>query len=58
VFKLGKVSVSNHTPGDRGSSSNSLEAIHDEIHGLIGGQMGDPSVAGKLSRVSEFLGNA
>ncbi|KAI0064090.1 tyrosinase [Artomyces pyxidatus] len=37
---------SNHTPGDGGSSSNSLEAIHDEIHGTIGGQMGDPSVAG------------
>ncbi|KAH9080397.1 photo-regulated tyrosinase [Lactarius deliciosus] len=25
-----------------GSASNSLEAIHDEIHGYIGGQMGDP----------------
>jgi len=37
---------SNHTPGDGGSSSNSLEAIHDEIHGTIGGQMGDPAVAG------------
>jgi len=37
---------SNHTPGDGGSSSNSLEAIHDEIHGYIGGQMGDPAVAG------------
>ncbi|KAI0270019.1 photo-regulated tyrosinase [Gloeopeniophorella convolvens] len=37
---------SNHTPGDGGSSSNSLEAIHDEIHGLVGGQMNDPSVAG------------
>ena len=37
---------SNHTPGDGGSSSNSLEAIHDEIHGVIGGQMGDPAVAG------------
>lgn len=39
---------SNHTPGDGGSSSNSLEAIHDEIHGTIGGQMGDPAVAGTL----------
>lgn len=37
---------SNHTPGDGGSASNSLEAIHDEIHAYIGGQMGDPSVAG------------
>jgi len=37
---------SNHTRGDGGSASNSLEAIHDEIHGYIGGQMGDPSVAG------------
>ncbi|KAH9988364.1 common central domain of tyrosinase-domain-containing protein [Russula vinacea] len=36
---------SNHTPGDGGSSSNSLEAIHDEIHGIVGGQMGDPAVA-------------
>jgi tyrosinase len=25
-----------------------LEAVHDEIHGYIGGQMGDPSVAGKF----------
>ncbi|KAI0304304.1 tyrosinase [Multifurca ochricompacta] len=37
---------SNHTRGDGGSASNSLEAIHDEIHGIIGGQMGDPAVAG------------
>jgi|SRR5712671_3385676 len=37
---------SNHTPGDGGSSSNSLEAIHDEIHGIIGGHMGNPAVAG------------
>ncbi|KAI0043594.1 tyrosinase [Auriscalpium vulgare] len=37
---------SNHTPGDGGSSSNSLEAIHDEVHGVIGGHMGDPAVAG------------
>lgn len=37
---------SNHTAGDGGSASNSLEAIHDEIHGYIGGQMGDPAVAG------------
>ena len=50
---------SNHTAGDGGSASNSLEAIHDEIHGTIGGQMGDPSVAGKfcdltLARVSDL----
>ncbi|KAI8994151.1 tyrosinase [Trametes punicea] len=39
---------SNHTPGDGGSSSNSLEAIHDNIHDSVGGggQMSDPSVAG------------
>ncbi|KAA1472059.1 photo-regulated tyrosinase [Dentipellis sp. KUC8613] len=39
---------SNHTPGDGGSSSNSLEAIHDGIHVDVGGngQMSDPSVAG------------
>jgi tyrosinase len=39
---------SNHTPGDGGSTSNSLEAIHDEVHALIGGSMGDPTVAGKF----------
>jgi tyrosinase len=37
---------SNHTAGDGGSASNSLEGIHDEIHGLVGGQMGYPQVAG------------
>jgi tyrosinase len=38
---------SNHTPGDGGSTSNSLEAIHDGIHVDVGGagQMGDPAVA-------------
>ncbi|KAJ7088141.1 photo-regulated tyrosinase [Mycena epipterygia] len=38
---------SNHTPGDGGSTSNSLEAIHDGIHTDVGGngQMSDPSVA-------------
>ncbi|KAF8874304.1 tyrosinase [Mucidula mucida] len=38
---------SNHTVGDGGSSSNSLEAIHDGIHVNVGGrgQMADPSVA-------------
>ena len=43
---------SNHTVGDGGSRSNSLEGIHDGIHVLVGGngQMGDPAVAGK-----EFL---
>jgi tyrosinase len=37
---------SNHTAGDGGSSSNSLEAVHDEIHVLVAGDMGDPAVAG------------
>ncbi|KAJ8091668.1 hypothetical protein AAF712_005919 [Marasmius tenuissimus] len=38
---------SNHTVGDGGSSSNSLEAIHDNIHVYVGGNghMSDPSVA-------------
>ncbi|KAJ7775767.1 tyrosinase [Mycena maculata] len=38
---------SNHTPGDGGSTSNSLEAIHDGVHNDVGGngQMADPSVA-------------
>ena len=40
---------SNHTVGDGGSTSNSLEAIHDGIHVDVGGNghMADPSVAGK-----------
>ncbi len=37
---------SNHTRGDGGSVSNSLEGIHDRIHGAVGGQMGDVGVAG------------
>ncbi|KAJ3896545.1 tyrosinase [Lentinula edodes] len=39
---------SNHTPDDGGSTSNSLEGIHDSIHVDVGGngQMSDPSVAG------------
>ncbi|EKM51950.1 uncharacterized protein PHACADRAFT_262375 [Phanerochaete carnosa HHB-10118-sp] len=39
---------SNHSPDDGGSATSSLEAIHDFIHGDIGGggQMTDPSVAG------------
>ncbi|KAF5391307.1 hypothetical protein D9757_001938 [Collybiopsis confluens] len=38
---------SNHTPGDGGSASNSLEGIHDGIHVDVGGNghMSDPSVA-------------
>ncbi len=46
---------SNHTPGDGGSSSNSLEAIHDEIHGIVGGQMGDPAVAGRLFMLLDWI---
>ena len=40
---------SNHSVDDGGSSSNSLEAIHDGIHVDVGGQghMADPSVAGE-----------
>ena len=39
---------SNHTVGDGGSTSNSLEAIHDGIHVNVGGggQMSNPGVAG------------
>ncbi|GAW02360.1 tyrosinase [Lentinula edodes] len=39
---------SNHTPDDGGSTSNSLEGIHDSVHVDVGGngQMSDPSVAG------------
>lgn len=42
---------SNHTVGDGGSTSNSLEAIHDGIHVDVGGNghMSDPAVAGKHS---------
>ncbi|KAG8988915.1 hypothetical protein FRB94_000326, partial [Tulasnella sp. JGI-2019a] len=38
---------SNHTAGDGGSSSSSLEAIHDGIHVDVGGDgtMSDPAVA-------------
>jgi hypothetical protein len=51
---------SNHTAGpgsSRVTASNSLEAIHDTIHGAIGGHMGEPAVAGRLFCVDEFLGN-
>ena len=48
---------SNHTAGDGGSASNSLEGIHDEIHGLIGGQMGYPQTAGDAV-LARFLGSA
>ncbi|KAF9044148.1 tyrosinase [Panaeolus papilionaceus] len=36
-----------HTVGDGGSSSNSIEAVHDSIHVYVGGNghMSDPSVA-------------
>ncbi|KAI0065560.1 photo-regulated tyrosinase [Artomyces pyxidatus] len=36
---------SNHTHG-AGGNTNSLEAIHDEIHDTISGQMGRPDLAG------------
>lgn len=41
---------SNHTAGDGGSTSNSIEAIHDGIHVDVGGsgQMSNPAVAGNL----------
>ncbi len=47
---------SSHTVGDGGSSSNSVEAIHDNIHVLVGGNghMSDPSVAGKLGVVENL----
>lgn len=46
---------SNHSAGDGGSSSNSLEAIHDEIHGTIGGHMGYPEYAGNQPGFEEPL---
>ena len=54
---------SNHTtasagPGrSRTPATNSLEAIHDSIHGAIGGHMSDTAVAGRLFCVVEFIGN-
>ena len=49
---------SNHTPGDGGSISNSLEAIHDKIHGSIGGHMFNVAYAGRLYCVGKFPGSA
>ena len=49
---------SNHTPGDGGSASNSLEAIHDKVHGYVGGHMYDPAYAGRLYCVGKFPGSA
>jgi tyrosinase len=48
---------SNHSVGDGGSTSNSIEAIHDGIHGNVGagGQMSDPSVAGMFFIRSIFF---
>jgi tyrosinase len=39
---------SNHTPSEGGSSSSSLEAIHDAIHDILGGNghMGNVAMAG------------
>ncbi|KAH9950601.1 tyrosinase [Amylocystis lapponica] len=48
---------SNHTPGDGGNATTSLEGIHDSVHILVGGQSGsgttayeghmsDPAIAG------------
>ncbi|KAI9508872.1 photo-regulated tyrosinase [Russula earlei] len=37
---------SNHTVGDGDTSSNSLEAIHDKIHAIVGGNMAYPAIAG------------
>jgi hypothetical protein len=50
--------MSNHSAGDDGTATSSLEAIHDTVHGTIGGHMGDPAVAGMLFCDVEFLGNA
>ena len=49
--------LSNNTVGDGGSATDSLEAIHNSVHGVIGGHMGDPAVAGMLFCAAEFLGN-
>jgi len=39
---------SNHTASEGSDLVNSLEVIHDNIHGQVGGDghMGDPAVAG------------
>ena len=41
---------SNSMSGDGGSTSNSLEAIHNGIHNLVGGigHMGDTGTAGMM----------
>ena len=48
---------SNHSVDDGGSSSSSLEAIHDGIHVDVGGQghMADPAVAGEYNSRSVNL---
>ena len=45
---------SHHMVGDGGSTSNSLEGIHDGIHIYVrgNGQMGNPAVAGKVFLLS------
>ncbi len=47
------LAFSNHTVGDGGSTSNSLEGIHDGIHVYVGGSghMGSPDVAGRSKPV-------
>jgi len=47
---------SNHTAGEGGGLANSLEVIHDNIHGQVGGegQMGDPAVAGIVPLALSF----
>jgi tyrosinase len=37
-----------NTSADVGRIGNSLEGIHDEIHGWVGGHMGDTTVAGNF----------
>jgi Common central domain of tyrosinase len=47
---------SNHIAGDGRITVSSLEAIHDNIHGYIAGQMGDPAVAGNFSLLWQVSG--
>ena len=46
--------MSNNKRGTGHYAFNSLEAIHDSIHGAIGGHMGDTAVAGSYFTILCF----